>query len=48
MKQKNNPEIIKGMKFAIDLIKDSPTVFDKEKAIKKGEADEGQGSKGRD
>ena len=30
-----NPEIIKGMKFAIDLIKDSPTVFDKEKVINK-------------
>lgn len=30
-----NPDIIKGMKFAIDLINSRPTVFDKEKVIKK-------------
>lgn len=28
-----NPDIIKGMKFAIDLINSRPTVFDKEKVI---------------
>ena len=28
-----NPEIIKGMKFAIELIKNRPTAFDKEKVI---------------
>ena len=28
-----NPDIIKGMKFAIDLINSRPTAFDKEKVI---------------
>ena len=28
-----NPEIIKGMKFAMELIKSRPTAFDKEKVI---------------
>ena len=28
-----NPDIIKGMKFAIDLINSRPTVFDKEKVM---------------
>ena len=34
-----NPDIIKGMKFAIDLINSRPTAFDKEKVIEelKGE-----------
>lgn len=30
-----NPDIIKGMKFAIDLINSRPTAFDKEKVIEK-------------
>lgn len=28
-----NPDIIKGMKFAIELINSRPTAFDKEKVI---------------
>lgn len=29
-----NPDIIKGMRFAIELINSRPTAFDKEKVIK--------------
>lgn len=30
-----NPDIIKGMRFAIELINSRPTAFDKEKVIEK-------------